>query len=68
MQRMFGDRYLYAGLGTTLRVGGVPRVESDRSAALNEDDLRSYRMLLASSDDSERSISEAVRLAQVQSR
>ncbi len=32
MQRMFGDRYLYAGLGTTLGVGAVPRVESDRSA------------------------------------
>lgn len=66
MQRMFGDRYLYAGLGTTLGVGAVPRVESDRNAALNEDDLRGYRMLLASSDDSENSISEAVRLAQVQ--
>src|ERR1700731_3001941 len=50
MQRMFGDRYFYAGLGTTLGVGAVPHVESDRSAALNEDDLRGYRMLLASSD------------------
>src|SRR5450432_2583951 len=65
MQRMFGDRYLYAGLGTTLGVGAVPRVESDRSAALNEDDLRGYRTLLASSEASEDSISEAVRLAQV---
>jgi len=53
MQRMFGNHYLYAGLGTTLGVGAVPRVESDRSAALNDDDLRGYRMLLASSDDSE---------------
>jgi len=51
MQRMFGDRYLYAGLGTTLGVGAVPHVESYRSAALNEDDLRTYRMLLVSSDD-----------------
>jgi 7,8-dihydropterin-6-yl-methyl-4-(beta-D-ribofuranosyl)aminobenzene 5'-phosphate synthase len=68
MQRMFGDRYLYAGLGTTLGVGAIARVESDRSAALNEDDLRIYRMLLASSDDSNGSISEAVRLAQVQKR
>jgi 7,8-dihydropterin-6-yl-methyl-4-(beta-D-ribofuranosyl)aminobenzene 5'-phosphate synthase len=66
MQRMFGDRYLYAGLGTTLGVGAVPRVESGRSAALNEDDLRSYRMLLASSDDFNGSISEAVRLVRVQ--
>jgi hypothetical protein len=63
---MFGDRYLYAGLGTTLGVGAVPHVESDRSAALNEDDLRRYRMLLASSDDAEDSISETVRLVQVQ--
>jgi 7,8-dihydropterin-6-yl-methyl-4-(beta-D-ribofuranosyl)aminobenzene 5'-phosphate synthase len=66
MQRMFGDRYLYAGLGTTLSVGAVPRVASDRSAALNEDDLRSYRMLLASNDDLKGSTPEAVRLAQVQ--
>ena len=31
MQRMFGDRYLYAGLGTTLGVGAIPRVESTRA-------------------------------------
>jgi 7,8-dihydropterin-6-yl-methyl-4-(beta-D-ribofuranosyl)aminobenzene 5'-phosphate synthase len=66
MQRMFGDRYLYAGLGTTLGVGAVRRVESDPSASQNEDDLRGYRMLLASSDDFKGSISEAVQLAQVQ--
>ena len=66
MQRMFGDHYLYAGLGATLRVGAVPRVESDRSAALNEDDLRSYRMLLVSSDDFKGGTPEAVQLAQVQ--
>ena len=66
MQRMFGDRYLYAGLGTTLRVGAVVRVESDRSAALNEADLRSYRMLFASSDEFKDSISQVVRLAQIQ--
>jgi 7,8-dihydropterin-6-yl-methyl-4-(beta-D-ribofuranosyl)aminobenzene 5'-phosphate synthase len=66
MQRAFGDRYLYAGLGTALGVGAIPRAESARSANLNEDDLRSYRMLLASSDDFKGSISEAVRLAQVQ--
>jgi hypothetical protein len=68
MQRMFGDRYLYAGLGTTLGVGAVPRVESDRNAALDDDDLRGYRMLVASSDDSKGSISDADRLAQIQSR
>jgi 7,8-dihydropterin-6-yl-methyl-4-(beta-D-ribofuranosyl)aminobenzene 5'-phosphate synthase len=64
MQRVFGDRYLYAGLGTTLGVGSVPRVESDRSAALSEDDLRSYRRLLASSDDFKVGIPGTVRLAQ----
>jgi 7,8-dihydropterin-6-yl-methyl-4-(beta-D-ribofuranosyl)aminobenzene 5'-phosphate synthase len=64
MQRVFGDHYLYAGLGTTLGVGAVPRVESDRSAALSEDDLRSYRMLLASSDDVEVGIPGTVRLGQ----
>ena len=66
MQRKFGDRYVYAGLGTTLDVGAVPHVESARNAALNEDDLRAYRMLLASSDDFRHSISESVRLAQVE--
>jgi 7,8-dihydropterin-6-yl-methyl-4-(beta-D-ribofuranosyl)aminobenzene 5'-phosphate synthase len=45
MQRLFGDRYLYAGLGTTLGVGAVPRAASDRSGDLNEDGLLSYRML-----------------------
>ena len=64
MQRMFGDRYLYAGLGTTLGVGAAPRVESDRSAALNKDDLRSYRMLLASIDDFNDGTPEVVRLSQ----
>jgi 7,8-dihydropterin-6-yl-methyl-4-(beta-D-ribofuranosyl)aminobenzene 5'-phosphate synthase len=66
MQRMFGDRYLYAGLGTTLGVGAVPRVESDRSAALNEDDLRGYQRLLAAGEDFKGNISEAVRVAQFQ--
>jgi 7,8-dihydropterin-6-yl-methyl-4-(beta-D-ribofuranosyl)aminobenzene 5'-phosphate synthase len=66
MQRMFGDRYLYAGLGTTMIVGAVPRVASDGSAALNKDDMRSYRTLLAASDDFKDSTPAADRLAQVQ--
>jgi 7,8-dihydropterin-6-yl-methyl-4-(beta-D-ribofuranosyl)aminobenzene 5'-phosphate synthase len=66
LQRIFGDRYLYAGLGTTLGVGAVPRVASDGGTVLNEDDLRSYRILLASSDDFGGSTPEAVQLAQVQ--
>jgi 7,8-dihydropterin-6-yl-methyl-4-(beta-D-ribofuranosyl)aminobenzene 5'-phosphate synthase len=53
MQRMFGDHYLYAGLGTTLDVGANPRVTSDRRSTNVTDDsgLRSYRTLLARSDD-----------------
>jgi hypothetical protein len=66
LQKAFGDRYLYAGLGTTLGVGMNPRAESDRSAtyALDASDLRSYRTLLAQSDDLDDSATEAVRLAQ----
>jgi len=52
MQRIFGDRYLYAGLGTTLDVGANPRATNRRSThVLDESDLRSYRTLLAESDD-----------------
>jgi len=53
MRRMFGDRYLYAGLGTTLDVGANPRVTSDRRStyAADDRDLRSYRTLLAQSDE-----------------
>ena len=66
LQKTFGDHYLYAGLGTTLDLGANPRDESDRSAALHDDNLGSYRMLFASSDDFKDSVSEAVRLAQIQ--
>jgi len=68
LQKVFGDRYLYAGLGTTLGVGANPRAESDRNAAnvLDEGDLFSYRTLLAKSDDLEDSGAEAARLAQIQ--
>ena len=54
LQKAFGDRYLYAGLGTTVGVGTNPRAESDRGTAtysLDESDVRIYRMLLARSDD-----------------
>jgi 7,8-dihydropterin-6-yl-methyl-4-(beta-D-ribofuranosyl)aminobenzene 5'-phosphate synthase len=53
MQRMFGDRYLYAGLGSRLDLSTTPRVTSGRSSTnVAEGDLLSYRMLLARSDDS----------------
>jgi 7,8-dihydropterin-6-yl-methyl-4-(beta-D-ribofuranosyl)aminobenzene 5'-phosphate synthase len=65
LQNLFGDRYLYAGLGTTLVVGANPRAESDRSAAsaLSDDDVRSYRKLLAQSDDIADSGRQTARLA-----
>ena len=68
LERMFGDHYLYAGLGTTLDLGANPRAASDRHAidVLDEGDLRTYRSLLAQSDDFRDSAPEAVRLAQIQ--
>jgi 7,8-dihydropterin-6-yl-methyl-4-(beta-D-ribofuranosyl)aminobenzene 5'-phosphate synthase len=68
LQKAFGDRYLYAGLGTTLGVGANPRSESGRQAsnALSEGDFRAYRRLLAQSDDFEDGGSAAARLAQIQ--
>jgi 7,8-dihydropterin-6-yl-methyl-4-(beta-D-ribofuranosyl)aminobenzene 5'-phosphate synthase len=68
LKKAFGDRYLYAGLGTTLGVGANPRAESKPrvSNILSEDDLRSYRTLLAENDDFKDRGSEAVRLVQVQ--
>src|SRR5882724_3096934 len=53
LQKAFGDRYLYGGLGTTLGVGANPRAERDPgvSDTLSEGDLRSYRTLLAQSHD-----------------
>jgi 7,8-dihydropterin-6-yl-methyl-4-(beta-D-ribofuranosyl)aminobenzene 5'-phosphate synthase len=52
LQKAFGERYLYAGLGTTLGVGANPRAEADPKASniLSGDDLRGYRALLARSD------------------
>jgi 7,8-dihydropterin-6-yl-methyl-4-(beta-D-ribofuranosyl)aminobenzene 5'-phosphate synthase len=67
LQKAFGDRYLYAGLGTTLGVGANPRTESDRTAThtLDESDLQSYRTLLAQSDDVKDSGHQTVRLVEV---
>jgi len=68
LQKAFDTRYVYAGLGTTLSVGANPRAESDPKASdkLSEGDLRSYRALLAQSDDFKDSGPEMVRFAQVQ--
>ena len=68
LQKAFGERYVYAGLGTTLGVGANPRAESNPKASsnLSEGDLRSYRALLAQSDDFNESGPEVGRFAQVQ--
>src|ERR1700686_5062785 len=53
LQKVFGDRYLYAGLGATLSAGANPRAASNQGAShvLDDSDSRSYRTLLAQSDD-----------------
>ena len=57
LKKSFGDHYLYAGLGTSFTLGATPRAIAgageNAPAAMNEDDLRSYRTLLANSDDHE---------------
>ena len=55
LKKAFGDRYLYAGLGTTFALGAAPRpiTGSARNirTAMDDEDLRSYRTLLVKSDD-----------------
>jgi 7,8-dihydropterin-6-yl-methyl-4-(beta-D-ribofuranosyl)aminobenzene 5'-phosphate synthase len=53
LEKAFGTRYLYAGVGTVLSLGASPRVISDRGGAsrLDDGDLRNYRALLSRSDD-----------------
>jgi 7,8-dihydropterin-6-yl-methyl-4-(beta-D-ribofuranosyl)aminobenzene 5'-phosphate synthase len=51
LQKTFGDRYLYAGLGTELGVGANPRSAVASDAANRESDLPAYRSLLAQADD-----------------
>jgi 7,8-dihydropterin-6-yl-methyl-4-(beta-D-ribofuranosyl)aminobenzene 5'-phosphate synthase len=57
LKTTFGDRYLYAGLGTTLSVGPTVKLVSGggqaRSGAANEHEARTYRWLLAQSDEAE---------------
>jgi 7,8-dihydropterin-6-yl-methyl-4-(beta-D-ribofuranosyl)aminobenzene 5'-phosphate synthase len=68
LQKAFGDRYLYAGLGTTLSMGANPRAASNQGSApvLDERDSRSYGTLLAQSDDVHETGVSVVRLARVQ--
>lgn len=56
LKRAFGDRYLYAGLGTTLSLGANPRPASVQlgAPALDGGDAKSYRILLMRGDGDER--------------
>lgn len=55
LKRTFGDRYLYAGLGTTITSGlDVKSLSADgtpHTHAMDAEDRRRYRQLLAHSDD-----------------
>jgi 7,8-dihydropterin-6-yl-methyl-4-(beta-D-ribofuranosyl)aminobenzene 5'-phosphate synthase len=55
LKQNFGDRYLYAGLGTTLTLGPTVRTVAEagqpRMQAMDEQDLQVYRELLAQGHD-----------------
>jgi 7,8-dihydropterin-6-yl-methyl-4-(beta-D-ribofuranosyl)aminobenzene 5'-phosphate synthase len=50
LKKAFGDRYLYAGLGTTFALGATPRAiggsGQQNPTAMDEDDRESYRTAL----------------------
>ena len=52
LKQTFGDRYLYAGLGTVLELGASPQIRAAQRVSLdmNEADWRSYRAFLFQSD------------------
>lgn len=56
LKATFGERYLYAGLGTALALGSTVRVIAEtgqpQMQTMDEVDLRTYRTLLAQNDDS----------------
>lgn len=56
LRATFGDRYLYAGLGTALEIGStittMTEIGQPRRLAMEEEDLRIYRLLLAKSESS----------------
>ena len=60
LSKAFGVRYLYAGLGTTVALGAMPRPIAGAgpvaAIAMDENDLITYRSLLANSDDDERAL------------
>jgi 7,8-dihydropterin-6-yl-methyl-4-(beta-D-ribofuranosyl)aminobenzene 5'-phosphate synthase len=68
LQKAFGDRYLYAGLGTALSMRANSRAASNHGGVpvLDDGDSRSYRTLLAQSDNLPGTGVGVVRLARVQ--
>ena len=56
LKATFGERYLYAGLGTALALGPTVQVMAEgghpQRQAMDEEDLATYRRLLAQNDDS----------------
>jgi 7,8-dihydropterin-6-yl-methyl-4-(beta-D-ribofuranosyl)aminobenzene 5'-phosphate synthase len=60
LKRAFGERYLYAGLGTTFALGATPRTLGANGAAVpaavHTDDMRMYRGLYAASGERRRSL------------
>ena len=69
LHKAFGDRYLYAGLGTTLSMGANPRATSNQGGGapvLDDGDSRSYRTLLAQSSNLHETGVSVVRPARVQ--
>jgi 7,8-dihydropterin-6-yl-methyl-4-(beta-D-ribofuranosyl)aminobenzene 5'-phosphate synthase len=53
LKEAFGDRYLYAGLGTVLELGATPHARGAQAAAhkMDERHWHGYHALLAQSDD-----------------
>ena len=58
LRKAFGERCLYAGLGSTIALGVTPRAVSDSGptvpSALSDDDLQSYQTLFAASGERRR--------------
>ncbi|MBL8540544.1 MAG: MBL fold metallo-hydrolase [Betaproteobacteria bacterium] len=65
LREAFSNRYLYAGLGTVLVLGAQPRALYEHAVpfAMDQEDLRTYRALLAGSDDVADGLLGATRLA-----
>jgi len=64
LQKAFGDRYLYAGLGSALSTSRRPASNQGAQAVFDAGDLRSYRKLRAQGDDLPQEGLATVRLAQ----